>query len=216
MTETISDSIRGPQEAAREPTGALRFREATTIGVSFPKRTIELIVTPYETETTVPFEGRLVTEIFSRGAYDGIERRPNRIRANRDHDPRRTVGRAVALHPSRQEGLVAELRIAQTELGDETLTLADDDCLDASAGYLPMPGGEQWEHRNRVRVRKAWLGHIALVPEPAYEGARVLAVRHQAAKGEPDRIATPHLDALRLQLLRDEYERLDARYEGLR
>ena len=194
---------------AEQPPGELRFREAQTIGVSFPKRIIELIVTPYESETLVPHQGRMVTEVFSRGAYDGIDRRPSRIRANRDHDVRRTVGRAVALHPSREEGLVAELRIAQTELGDETLTLAAEDCLDASAGYLPMPGGEVWEERNRVRIRKAWLGHIALVPEPAYADARVLAVRRsEVVPGEPT--STPNLDQVRAWILSDRFARLSA------
>ena len=185
----------------------LRFRDAQLAGVSFPDRTIELIVTPYETETVVPHQGRMVTEIFSRGAYDGIERRANRIRANRDHDTRRTVGRAVAMHPGRDVGLVAELRIARTELGDETLALADDDCLDASAGYLPMPGGEQWESRNRVRIRKAWLGHIALVPEPAYESARVLAVRSGERASEPAG-ARPNLEIVRGWRLTDRYSQL--------
>lgn len=182
----------------------LRFRAAKLADVNFPRRVIELIVTPYDQETLVPHQGRMVTELFERGAYAGIERRANRIRANRDHDPARTVGRALALHPSREEGLVAELRIAKTELGDETLELAADECLDASAGYLPMADGEHWETRNRVRIRKAWLGHIALVPEPAYDGARVLAVRSDAAPaGEP--VGTPNLDAVKAWRLGDLY-----------
>jgi len=184
----------------------LRFRHAEQVGVDFPNRTIELIVTPYEQEALVPFDGRLVTEIFSRGAYDGIERRANRIRVNRDHDVTRTVGRAVTLHPSRDEGLVAEIRIARTELGDETLALADDGCLDASAGYLPMAGGEKWENRSRVRVTKAWLGHIAMTPDPAYESARVLAVRSLRDTPEPVAIvATPNLDLVRAWQLEDRY-----------
>ena len=183
----------------------LRFREARQIGVSFPERTIELVVTPYESEALVPHKGRLITEIFSRGAYDGIERRANRIRVNRDHSRERTVGRAISFHPSREEGLVAKLRIAATPLGDETLTLADEECLDASAGYLPMPGGEKWETRERCRITKAWLGHIALVPEPAYEEARVLAVRH-AERAEP--VATPNLDLVRSWRLTESYNRI--------
>lgn len=192
----------------------LRFRHAELSGVSFPERTIELIVTPYERETLVPHEGRLITEIFSRGAYDGIERRANRIRANRDHQTARTVGRAIALHPSRQEGLVAVIRIAKTELGDETLALADEECLDASAGYLPMPGGEKWETRNRCRVTKAWLGHIALVPEPAYEDARVLAVR----SGDPAAAAsgTPNRERLELERLQAQLDEIDRRYSVTR
>src|SRR4029077_5183218 len=100
---------------------------------------------------------------------DGIERRANRIRVNRDHDVTRTIGRALKLHPSGQEGLVAELRIAQTYLGDKTPTLADEGILDASAGFLPMPNGEQWEGRSKRRLPKLWLGHIAVTPGPAHE-----------------------------------------------
>jgi HK97 family phage prohead protease len=199
-------------ENGKPPEGELRFREAQTIGVSFPKRMIELIVTPYETEThtaTIPGRPGVFTEIFSRGAYDGIERRANRIRVNRDHDIKRTVGRALAFHPSRVEGLVGELRIAQTELGDETLALADEDCLDASAGYVPMPGGEKWEARDRLRVNKAWLGHIALTAVPAYEGPSVLAVRHA---GKADKTQTPNRDKLELLRLQEEYAVIDLRY----
>ena len=49
------------------PAGELRFRAAEQIGVSFPKRTIELIVTPYEREALVPNpRGRgMITEIFA-------------------------------------------------------------------------------------------------------------------------------------------------------
>ena len=189
----------------------LRFRTAELAGVSFPNRLIELIVMPYEAETLVPHpdgRGIMVTEIVSRGAFDGIERRANRIRANRDHDVKRTVGRALSLHPSRQEGLVAKLRIAQTELGDETLALADEDCLDASAGYLPIPpDGERWETRTRMRIVKGWLGHIALTPDPAYEGARVLAVRN-AERVERVQVATPNLDEVRAWRLQERYTQI--------
>jgi HK97 family phage prohead protease len=175
-------------------------RAAELVAVSAPKRTIELIVMPYEAETLVAYDGRMVSEVISRGAFDGIERRVNRIRANRDHERERTFGRAVALHPSRQEGLVAEIKVARTPLGDETLELADDGCLDASAGFLPMDGGMSWETRSRYRVNKAWLGHIALVPEPAYDGARVLAVR---SSSQPATSQTPNLDAYKSWRLQD-------------
>jgi HK97 family phage prohead protease len=190
----------------RMPTGELEFRTATQLGVSFPNRTIELIVMPYGEETLVPYKGRLVTEIVEAGAFDGIERRANRVRVNRDHDVTRVVGRAVALHPSRSEGLVGELRIAQTDLGDETLALADEGILDASAGFLPMPGGEAWPTRAYRRLSKLWLGHIAMTPDPAYQGAAVLAVRSVAGvePGEqpPPR---PNLDRVRAWQLEERY-----------
>jgi HK97 family phage prohead protease len=200
-----------------QPAGQLRYRTIETFEVDYPNRTIELIVTPYEQEAIVPFDGRLVTEVFSAGAYAGIERRANRIRVNRDHDVKRTVGRAVALHPSRDVGLVAEIRIAKTDLGDETLALADEGILDASAGYLPMANGEIWETRNRVRIVKAWLGHIAMTPDPAYQNANVLAVRHNDV-GQVDATATPNLDVVRGWLIDDNVRKLEraSKSPGLR
>ena len=188
-----------------EPQGELLFRSAQVVDVSFPERTIEMIVTPYEEETLADWKGRMVKEIFARGAFEGIQRRPNRIKVYRDHvDSRSVVGKAVALHPSRDEGLVAEVKISDTDLGTETLTLAEDGVLGASAGYLPMPGGEKWLTRSSVRILKGWLGHIALVPEPAYEGAQVLAVRSKP-DGKP---LTPNLDLVRDMLAEERFEEL--------
>ena len=63
-------------------------------------------------------------ESFLRGSWDGIEKQPNRVKANRDHDKQRTVGKIINFWPSRIEGLVGAARIVQTPLGDETLALA--------------------------------------------------------------------------------------------
>src|SRR5947199_7933637 len=91
-----------------------RSSDTDALAVNFPERVVEVIVMPYDTGAQVPWgpERREVTEIINRGAFDGIEGRPNRIKANRDHDETRTFGKAVTLHPSRQEGLVAKLQVA--------------------------------------------------------------------------------------------------------
>ena len=197
----------GTSSLTPAPSGDLEYRTATQVGVSWPDRTIELIVMPYEQPTEIVWQGRVIEEVCSRGAWDGIERRPNRIRANRDHDLTRTVGRALALHPSREVGLVADLRIARTPLGDETLALADDGCLDASAGFLPMgEHGAVWETRDRRRLNKCWLGHIAMTPDPAYEGASVLSVRSSSAEADsPEPAGTPILDRILADRLREQY-----------
>ena len=177
-------------------------RDAQLVGVSFPERTIELVVMPYDTPAAVPYDGRMVSETIARGAFDGIERRANRVRVNRDHSLERTVGRALSFHPARDEGLVAEIKIANTDLGNDTLELAADGCLDASAGFLPMTGGLRWNAaRTAYTVTKAWLGHIALTPQPAYEGAKVLAVRAAELTSATPRGATPNLDEVRSWLL---------------
>jgi HK97 family phage prohead protease len=185
----------------QRPAGDPWIRSAQLVDVSFADRTIELIVIPYETPTLVGYQGRMVHESISRGAFDGIERRANRVRVNREHERMQTIGRAVKFHPSREEGLVSEVKIAKTPLGDDTLELAADGCLDASAAFLPMPGGMQWLDRSAYRVSKAWLGHIAMTSEPAYEGARVLAVR--SAGDQVAVSATPNLDQWRALLAED-------------
>jgi HK97 family phage prohead protease len=193
----------------QRPQGELHYRTATQLAVNFPQRTIELIVIPYDTDALVdqPY-GRPVLESVAPGAFEGIERRANRIRVNRDHERQRTVGRAVRLHPSRDEGLVGEIRIAQTALGDETLQLADEEMLDASASFLPMPGGQEWSRdRRRVRLTKLWLSHIAMTPEPAYESARVLAVRNHTPPVDLEAPAPrPNLETVKGWLLSDVYD----------
>ena len=190
MSEPDTDSSVDEQR----PAGELWFRSSQLVDVSFAERTIELIVVPKETPTLVGYQGRMVHESIVRGAFAGIERRANRVRVNREHERLQTIGRAVRFHPSRDEGLVSEVKIAKTPLGDETLELAADGCLDASAGFMPMPGGMEWLDRSAYRISKAWLGHIAMTAEPAYEGARVLAVR---SAGESVASSTPNLDAVR-------------------
>jgi HK97 family phage prohead protease len=193
------------------PPGEWWERKVQELDVSFPERTIELVVMPYEEETIVEHPQRpgvAVVEVCSRGAYDGIERRANRVKVNRDHRDDRIVGRALTLHPSRTEGLVGKLRIANTPLGDETLELAADECLDASAGFRPInPGGVRWETRSRCRLLKCFLGHIALVGEGAYPSAKVLAVRAAAAP-PAERPATPNLDLVRAWRLTERYDSL--------
>jgi phage head maturation protease len=116
------------------------------------------------------------------------------------------------LHPSREEGLVAEVKISPVALGDETLVLAEDGILDASAGFAikDEPGAEVWETRGRHRLNKLWLDHIGLVPDPAYPTASVLAVR----QADPVVVAsaTPNRDRLLLEEARRQYAALDVRW----
>ena len=174
----------------------LEYRDAAVVGVNFAQRLIELVAVPYEQEAVIEYRGEMWRESFMRGAFDGIETRPNRIRANRDHDKTRTVGKAVAFYPSREEGLIAEIRIGHTDLGDETLSLANEDMLSPSAGF-GVPGSGQILERPFRRIRKAYLDHLAFVASPAYEGARVLSVRSEAepqtAESLPP-LVTPHID----------------------
>jgi phage head maturation protease len=206
-------------------TGELEYRASRIAEVSFPKRLIELVVMPYETEAVVEYHGRLIQEICSKGAYDGVERRTSQIKVNLDHDRRQVVGRTVALHPSRVEGLVAEIRVTRAPEGEPILIKADEGLLDASAGFGLMlengrvkAGAEVWETRDRRRLNHLYLDHIALTPDPAYTDARVLAVRTQPG-GDAGTVealeavqATPNLDRLEIERLRAVAADIDARY----
>jgi HK97 family phage prohead protease len=177
----------------------VEFRSSNVAGVNFAQRTIELVAVPYDEEAAVEYRGEVWKESFARGAFDGIEKRPNRVRANRDHDRQRTIGKVVNFWPSRQEGLVAAVRIAQTALGDETLALADEDCLGASVGFAVRGSGQDLDRRSRTRrIKQAFLDHLSFVPDPAYEGAGVLNVRSQSSPAvDLQPLNTPALDELR-------------------
>src|SRR4029450_11892311 len=181
------------------------------IGVSFPQRRIELVVMPYETETEIVEPGRRYTEIVARGAFDGIQRRTRKINVYSDHrvGVDSTLGKTLNLYPNRDEGLIADVLISKAR--EDVLIMADEGLLDASAGFAVMTGGEEWRDRSHRRLTRLWLGHIALTPEPAYEAARVLAVR-QAEPTAETAAATPNRDRLRIAELKARYADIDRRY----
>lgn len=180
------------------PAAPVEFRSSNVASVNFAQRIIELIAVPYEEEAAVEYRGEMWKERFLRGAWDGIEKRAGRVRANRDHDGRRTIGKVASFWPSREEGLVAAVRIAQTPLGDETLALADEDCLGASVGFAVRGSDQEFDRKARTRViRRAFMDHLAFVPDPAYEGAGVLSVRSVSSPASDlQPLVTPELDQL--------------------
>jgi HK97 family phage prohead protease len=195
------------EQLARLP---MEYRSAgPVVEVRYPDRIIEMVAVPYDEDALVPYRGGWIHESVAPGSFDGVERRSNSVKLNRDHDINRTCGRCRALHPSRTEGLVADIYVSRTPLGDETLEMAADGILDASVGFLPFPGHEHFtENRTRRRITKAFLGHIAMTAEPAYEGARVLAVRNVVPTTDDKsvvRVPTPNLDKILAQRLEEAY-----------
>lgn len=178
------------------PRNPVEIRSAETVDVRFPDRTVTLRAMPYEVPTyRVVREGRQITEIVSPGAFNGCERRKD-VRAYRNHDKTQTVGRATGLFPDRPDGLIAQIKVANTYLGDETLELAADHLLDASVGFAPVQ--QRWSaDRSERRIVSAYLDHIAFVGDPAYETANVLDVRRSATIEVPSvSVATPNKDAI--------------------
>jgi phage head maturation protease len=191
----MSDTDTERQPALSRP---IEIRSTTEIAeVDSRQRIITLLTVPYERWAKVEYRGEVWDEVFSRTAFDGIEKRPQRVRVNREHLRGDTVGKAVAFYPDRPEGLVSEVRISKTLRGDDTLALAEDDCLSSSVGFGVLPSNQVLDRRlMQRRINTAWLDHIALVESPAYEGADVLNVRDAidppAGSGVP--LLTPVLD----------------------
>jgi HK97 family phage prohead protease len=183
------------------PRPALEFRAATVSGVNFDQRIITLLAVPYDEEATIEYRGETWLETFLRGAFDGVEKSTRQVRANRDHDKGKTVGKALNFWPSREEGLVADIRIAPTVLGDETLTLADEDMLSPSVGF-GVRGSDQILERPYRKIKRAFLDHVSFVETPAYPGAKVLAVREgeDVLAADLPKLVTPRLDEVQAWL----------------
>jgi HK97 family phage prohead protease len=157
---------------------------AEVLGVDADNRIITAVVMPFGDFAAVPFRGDVWQETFERGAFDGVD--AAKVRVCREHDRADTVGKVLRFHPRDPRGLVADIRIANTARGDDTLALAHEGMLSASAAFGVRPGGQILDHRNKIRrVTRAWLDHVALVMCPAYDGAEVVGARSK----------TPHLDA---------------------
>lgn len=180
-----------------------RYAEVKIGAVDVRERLITVVAVPYEQPALVEYRSELWNELFLRGAFDSLAASPHRadpirtVRANRDHDKGRTVGKVMQFWPEREEGLVAEVRIARTHRGEDTLGLAIDDCLSVSVGFGVLPGGQILDRKTMTRrIKTAYLDHLSFVESPAYVGAQVLSVRDaagsEATKLEP--LRTPLLD----------------------
>jgi HK97 family phage prohead protease len=179
----------------------LIVRSSTIADVDTKLRLVDLIAVPYDEETDVTWRGELWRESFDRSAFNGIEEHAGRVRVNREHKKGDTVGKVISFTTDHPLGLLARVRIAATDRGDDTLALAEEQMIGASVGYLvQQPSDVQLNRRTRVRrVMKAFMDHLSMVESPAYVGAQVLAVRDDDTPAEvlSPLEATPTLDALR-------------------
>lgn len=182
----------------------MQDRAAVGLGeVNVKKRIIEIIAVPWEPETAVvPYRGEPWEESFARGAFEGIQNRSRPVMANREHTVGRTAGRVQQWWPERTEGLVAEVRAAKTDEGDEVLALADDHMIWASVRFGAWAKDVLMDRAKMTRrVLKAFVDHLSFVENPAYIGAEVLDVRDGSglvvmAADLPPLPATPAVDEM--------------------
>jgi HK97 family phage prohead protease len=178
-------------------TAEIEYRTASNVEVRHAQRMIDLIAVPYDEEAEVIIRGRWIKESIAPGAFSGVH---GDVTVNRSHNLESPLGRVAAFHPQDPRGLRTELKISRTRDGDDVLELAADGLLSPSVGFQVLPGGEEWaiDRRSR-RVTKAKLVHIGMTGDPAYKGAKVLAVRNAADVPAP--VPTPNLDRIRLEML---------------
>lgn len=149
-------------------------------------RTIAGIFVPWERAARVSDGGPSYMEMFQRGSLaKTIQERGPRVKFLAQHNARQNpLGRATLLRED-AAGAYGEFVVSKTQAGDEALALVRDGALDSfSVGFAPV----KHERRDNVVVRtEVRLNEVSLVTFPAYEDARVLAVREAlAGLGEDD------------------------------
>lgn len=117
-------------------------------------------------------------ERFLPGAFAALTARSAKVRLRDAHaqDERRPVGIATGFSDS-DEGLVGRFRFYDTPEGRGAWeNVVEETYGGLSVGFYPV---RDRKSADGVReIVEAKLHHVALVDEPAYEEARVLAVRH--------------------------------------
>lgn len=182
--------------------GVLTRSDGVLENVDFRERIIDVIAVPWDQKARVFWRGDWWEEVFERGAFDRLATvQVSKIRVNREHRKGDTVGKIAAVDPAHEKGLFTRLKIVKGAKGDETLYLAAEDMISASIGFIANNIGRDVvvdkDAKTRL-VRHAFLDHVAMVEDPAFEGAQVLAVRGDGASGiavvEPPLPETPLLD----------------------
>ncbi len=141
-------------------------------------RTVAGIAVPFDVPAEISTGVDRFVEVFRQGAFTKtIVERGDRVKALAQHDSRSLpLGRVTKLRED-TAGLYAELRMSKTRDADEVLELVKDGALDSfSIGFSPVR--DRWSSDGaRVERLEVGLREVSLVAFPAYESARVLAVR---------------------------------------
>lgn len=140
-------------------------------------RTIAGIAVPFDQPTEIHDATGSFREEFVRGAFDRtIRERAGRVKLLAQHDAKSfPIGRASLLREDAR-GLYSEFVVSKTARGDEALELVRDGTLDGlSVGFAAVR--DTWTRDHVRQVLEAKLYEVSVVPWPAYDGARISAVR---------------------------------------
>lgn len=154
----------------------LEVRSFEVRSVDTEARTVTGIAVPWDDEIRVAGWFDDYFESVRRGACEAREGEPKLFWLHRA-----AIGKVTATRDT-DEGWEITARISQTPTGDEAYTLLRDGVIDRmSIGFEPIEqletkddDGKKHITRTRIRVRE-----VSLVPFPAYDGAKVAAVRSE-------------------------------------
>lgn len=177
------------------------------VRTSAKERIVTGIAAPFDEEALIldPQYGR-VNEVFRRGAFTKTiqlsEQSGRKVKLLALHDQHSMpLGVATNLRED-AIGLYGEFRISNTRDGDEVLSLLEDGALDSfSVGFMPVNGKTRYNERAKLVERlEVRLFEVSLVNLPAYQGAKVLALREDFNKQEEQ--LAPKLHNAKLTLLK--------------
>jgi HK97 family phage prohead protease len=163
--------------------------------------TLTVLAVPFDQPTTVSDGGPSYLEAFQRGAFDRtIRERGDRVRLLAGHDRGRLpIGKAVSLVEA-SDGLHATFQVGTSTAAEDALALVRDGIADSvSVGFRPVKHERRGDVLWRTEVR---LDEVSLVALPAYDGARVLALRNA-----PDPYLTHARARMRLARARNEHNK---------
>jgi HK97 family phage prohead protease len=175
-------------------------------------RTVDLRIVPYNEQATANdgggglARGIAYEEEFVAGVFSHQLKAANRVLANFEHQPGigGVVGHGILLREE-TDGFYGSFRLHETTDGDKALMLVKEGVLDGvSLEFAPVRSMRT--AAGVVRRLKAHLDSVALVRNPAYKGAKVLAVREEIMLDEallplaPDPVMLERLRELGLEL----------------
>ena len=179
--------------------GQVIHREfAADLSASGDGRTLDLRVVPYNTPATVrDGHGEPYDEVWLPGVFDHQLNAANRVIVNVEHEQGISgmVGRGIELS-SQDDGFHGSFRMLSTQDADKALELVREGTF-GGVSLEAIPKKTMREDGFVKRV-KAHLINVALCRTPAFEDARVLAVRQQQGDvtvdvpnyvGDPDELA---------------------------
>jgi hypothetical protein len=156
-------------------------RRASVVEVRADGRRLEGYAAVFEQRATIAD----FTETVARGAFADTLRSGRDVLALVDHDPQRLLGRTkngTLRLAEDQRGLAFSIDVPDTQLGRDTLAMAErGDLGGASFGFRVPKGGDGWEGRNRTLIRVDLIDVSAVIAFAAYPQTSVTA----RSDGEP-------------------------------